>query len=191
MMIKFCWPKYPTNPIIIPTKVHGIERHNTKWEKIHNGRSEFLSPKLQYFNSLCSLLRGNKNVFKWIFTEHRWPEKEAFLKEEVIVAMLKIICYQCRLIVASRLEFSASIRRSSHCYRNDQIERHRVRLKKGKFAIWYMECWSTIVLWFLWKSSIRSSQISFCVRRKQENRHPRKRTGENSSNKKCVYFLII
>lgn len=51
-----------------------------------------------------------------------------------------------------------------------------------------MECWSTIVLWFLWKSSILSSQISFA--RKHKNFTPGKSYFfvENASNEKCVYF---
>lgn len=124
--------------------------------------SEFSSPRQQYFNSLCSLLRGNKNVFKWIFTKNRWTSKwkEVFLKEEVIVAN--------NLLSMSPwlLHLDWNFWRSSRCYRKmTRLKSSRVRLKKGKFAIWYMECWSTIILWFLWKSSIPSSQISFfcCV----------------------------
>jgi hypothetical protein len=87
-----------------------------KSKKMHNGpmveqRASFRVRGCSILIASCSLLRGNKNVFKWIFTEPRWTRKQRllFLKEEVIVAMLKIICYQCRLIAASRLEFSAHL----------------------------------------------------------------------------------
>lgn len=126
------------------------ERHNTKWKKkMHNESAQ--SPRKQYFNSLSAATKTCLSGF--LLNIDRPREKVFFFplcREKVIVAMLKIICYQCRLIVASRLEFWASIRWISILYvtiENDQIESDQASRDyiKEKFAIWYMEHWSTMV----------------------------------------------
>lgn len=114
-------------PIIITIKVHEMKDTTLNGKKMHNESAQ--SPRQQYFNSLSAATKTCLSGF--LLNIDRPREKVFFFplcKKKVIVAMLKIICYQCRLIVASRLEFLASIRCSSlHvAIENSQIESDQV-----------------------------------------------------------------
>lgn len=141
-------------------------------------KSEFLSPWHQYFNSLCSLLRGNKNVFKWIVTEH-WTSQKKFFSRK------KLLCYR-RDAENNLLSMSLDCLNFWHLYdtfhavtKMVKIIKTNVRLQKGK---WQFDTWMLINNRFMVSLEIfLASQISlFYVHGTPGNMH----FFENATNKK-------